>query len=184
MCLGVRNAVVMLRGYVVYEGCWCSVLRSFVWWSWMMGGYSFISVTVSASIIRDCCGIYVAFAAFLSTDQGRNWLIIYIEYIYAHVKPTYLIESFNIQNKKQTFNKYIVLCKNAIFRCRIIDLIFCYRSTRSWLKEREYLGDIGIDRRVKCNYIYKKEWIRMWTGFIWLRLVSSGGLLYTRWWIF
>jgi hypothetical protein len=45
------------------------------------------------------------------------------------------------------------------------------------LKGRDHLVDIGVDRRFLLKWILKKQGARMWTGFIWLRIGSSGGLL-------
>jgi len=39
---------------------------------------------------------------------------------------------------------------------------------------RYHLEGICIGRRIILKWIVKE---RMWTGFIWLRMVSSGGLL-------
>jgi hypothetical protein len=42
---------------------------------------------------------------------------------------------------------------------------------------KDHLGDLGIDGKIllKSNL---KEWVvRIKTGFVWLRIVSSGGLL-------
>ena len=37
------------------------------------------------------------------------------------------------------------------------------------LNQRDYLKDLGIDRKVILKYILKKYFISVWTGFIWPR---------------
>jgi hypothetical protein len=40
----------------------------------------------------------------------------------------------------------------------------------------KHLGDLDVDGRI-LNWILKKQNMRMWTGFIWLRIRTSGVLL-------
>jgi hypothetical protein len=44
------------------------------------------------------------------------------------------------------------------------------------LSERGYLEDPGVDGRTILKLIFKK-WDRAWTGLIWLRIGTGGGLL-------
>ena len=45
------------------------------------------------------------------------------------------------------------------------------------LRERDHLGDLGLDRRTILKWSFK-EWHRQsWTGLIWLRIVTGGGSL-------
>jgi hypothetical protein len=44
-------------------------------------------------------------------------------------------------------------------------------------KQRDHLGDIGIYGRIILKLIFKKYDVKSWTGFIWLRLETSYGLL-------
>jgi len=45
------------------------------------------------------------------------------------------------------------------------------------LKERSHLEDLDIDARIIPKWISKKQDGKMWTGLIWLRIGSNGGLL-------
>jgi len=42
------------------------------------------------------------------------------------------------------------------------------------LRERDYLEDIGIDRRIILESIFEKLVGIIWTGFIWLRRETNG----------
>jgi hypothetical protein len=42
------------------------------------------------------------------------------------------------------------------------------------MEETSYLEDLGVDVRRKLNRIFKKKDGRVWAGFIWLRIRSSG----------
>ena len=44
------------------------------------------------------------------------------------------------------------------------------------LKERDYMGDFDIDGRI-LNWIDKKQDGSVWTGLLWLRIGTGGGLL-------
>jgi hypothetical protein len=39
------------------------------------------------------------------------------------------------------------------------------------------LEDVGVDGRIILKWIWEKYGENMWTGFIWLRRGTSGGLL-------
>jgi hypothetical protein len=45
------------------------------------------------------------------------------------------------------------------------------------LKEIHDLGDTGIDGRIRFRQILRKYEGRVWTGFIWLRIYTTVGLL-------
>jgi hypothetical protein len=45
------------------------------------------------------------------------------------------------------------------------------------LKERKLLEKIIVDGRVILKWILRKYGARVWIGFIWLRIETSGGLL-------
>jgi len=45
------------------------------------------------------------------------------------------------------------------------------------LRERDHLGDPGADVRIILKWIFKKWDRRVWTGLIWLRIGTGGGLL-------
>jgi hypothetical protein len=44
------------------------------------------------------------------------------------------------------------------------------------MKAKNNLGNIGVDKRIP-KLILKKQDVSVWTGFTWLRIVSSCGLL-------
>jgi hypothetical protein len=43
--------------------------------------------------------------------------------------------------------------------------------------ERPLLRYIGVNVGILLKWILKKQGVRMWAGFIWLRIGTSGGLL-------
>jgi hypothetical protein len=45
------------------------------------------------------------------------------------------------------------------------------------LKGRDHSEDLGIDGRIILNFILGIQVLRMWIGFVWFRIGSSGGLL-------
>jgi hypothetical protein len=45
------------------------------------------------------------------------------------------------------------------------------------LKGRDHSEDLGVDGRVIFEWILGKSSGKMWTGFIWLRIGTSGGPL-------
>jgi hypothetical protein len=44
------------------------------------------------------------------------------------------------------------------------------------LKGRGHMGDLGTGGRIISNWVLKIYGVRLWTGFHWLRIHSSGGL--------
>jgi hypothetical protein len=42
---------------------------------------------------------------------------------------------------------------------------------------RDHLEYLGIARRIILEWILKKQGVRLWSGFMWLRMGSSYGLL-------
>jgi hypothetical protein len=47
------------------------------------------------------------------------------------------------------------------------------------LREEDHLKDPGVDRII-LKWIFKKWYRGAWTGFIWLRIGTGGGLLLMR----
>jgi hypothetical protein len=54
------------------------------------------------------------------------------------------------------------------------------RYTGLWwgnLRERDHLGDPGVDRKIIIKWIFRKWDVGVWTGSSWLRVGTGGGLL-------
>jgi len=45
------------------------------------------------------------------------------------------------------------------------------------LRERDHLKDPGVDGRIILSRIFRKWNVGVWTGFIWHRIGTGGGLL-------
>jgi hypothetical protein len=45
------------------------------------------------------------------------------------------------------------------------------------LKGRDHLKDLDVHARIILKWIIQKQSVRLWTGFIWLRIGSIDGLL-------
>jgi hypothetical protein len=43
------------------------------------------------------------------------------------------------------------------------------------LKRRDHLRDLRVYGRIILKCILKKQDVRVWTGFIWLRIETAGG---------
>jgi hypothetical protein len=45
------------------------------------------------------------------------------------------------------------------------------------LKGRDHSEDLDVDRKIILEWILEIYVVRVWIGFIWLRIVTSGGLM-------
>jgi len=45
------------------------------------------------------------------------------------------------------------------------------------LRERDHLGDPGVDGRIILRWIFRQLDVEAWAGLIWLRIVTGGGHL-------
>jgi len=45
------------------------------------------------------------------------------------------------------------------------------------LRERNHLGDPGVDGRIILRWIFRKWNVKVWIQSVWLRVVAGGGLL-------
>jgi hypothetical protein len=54
---------------------------------------------------------------------------------------------------------------------------FIQNIYRKNLKRRDQLEDLGAQGRIISELILGKDDVRVWTGFIWLRMGTSGGRL-------
>jgi hypothetical protein len=52
-----------------------------------------------------------------------------------------------------------------------------YRVWMGNLRERDNLEEPGIDERTKLRWKFRKWDVGVWTGSIWLRIGTGGGLL-------
>ena len=52
-----------------------------------------------------------------------------------------------------------------------------YRVWWGNLRERDHLGDPGVDCRIILRWIFRKWDVRVWTGSSWLRIGTGGGHL-------
>jgi hypothetical protein len=49
------------------------------------------------------------------------------------------------------------------------------------LKGRDHFGDLNVDGNLILKWMLNKYVARVWNGFIWLRMLTSSGVLWTHW---
>jgi len=54
------------------------------------------------------------------------------------------------------------------------------KQTKENVKGRDHLRKQGVDRKMISKWILKKYNRRMWTGLVWFKGVTSGGLFWRR----
>jgi hypothetical protein len=51
------------------------------------------------------------------------------------------------------------------------------RVARTWyFEKKDNLGNLDVDERLKLNWNFKKQGVKLWIGFNWLKLDSIWGL--------
>jgi hypothetical protein len=51
------------------------------------------------------------------------------------------------------------------------------KKKNAYKRRRNHLGDLDVDGRIILTQILQKYSVKMWTGFIWLSIRSSNGLV-------
>jgi hypothetical protein len=57
----------------------------------------------------------------------------------------------------------------------VIEARFEVAVARINLKERNHLGNLGLDGRIILRWIFRKWNVGVWTGSRWLRIGTGGG---------
>jgi hypothetical protein len=55
-----------------------------------------------------------------------------------------------------------------------------YKILVGKLERKGHLGNLGVYGKVVLKWILEKRGVKMWTGLIWLKIGSNGGLLCKR----
>jgi len=63
---------------------------------------------------------------------------------------------------------------------RIKEMTNAYKFLVGKLEGKRPLGRPREKREIILQLILEKQWAKVWVGFIWLRIGTSGGLLCTR----
>jgi hypothetical protein len=73
-----------------------------------------------------------------------------------------------IKSKRMTWARHVACMEEMRNSCRILV---------GELEGKDNLEDLGIDGRIILRWSLEKWGLKVWTGFIWLRIQTSGGLL-------
>jgi hypothetical protein len=44
------------------------------------------------------------------------------------------------------------------------------------INERDHSEDLGVDGRIMFKYVLEKQDVRVWSGFVWIRIGISSGM--------
>jgi hypothetical protein len=78
---------------------------------------------------------------------------------------SWIVKQIRIYPSSTNENSYVAL---------VLMTAFWWRDVR----EREHLGDPGVDGRIILRWIFRKWDVGAWTGSCWLRIGTGGGHLW------
>jgi hypothetical protein len=131
---------------------------------------------LSASKCRCIAILWVSLASFapitLRVASQRVFFVVY--FFIDSVRKLLDTPSYNCLNTHSHVNS------GAHFQCyrneKWIQIFFFLQN----LKGRDHLEDLGVDGKIILKWILRKVGKKLWTRCIWLRIGTSGGLLWTH----